>query len=721
MDILTYDPAANSARLRRHLGLGVQRAWRIAWLFVRFFLMQWACARRWLPHRASAAERELACARFLARGLVELGPTFIKVGQALSTRPDLLPLPYVKELTRLQDRVPAFDTRIALATIERELGQPVADLFAEFDTVPISAASIGQVYGAVTFTGDRVVVKVQRPGLPFTLSIDLAILRLIARGVVALVGLQKRRRGSGRDRLGQRPSGQSLAWRGALFAKDMPYVAIVDQFGRSLFDQTDFVGEGHNADRFRSNFVHFEKVRSPRVYWDYTTRYVITLERIEGVKFNDVAGIEKMGVDFHDIVHLGVRAFIKQLLEDGFFHADTHPGNILVTEDAEVVYIDWGMTDTLERDEQLKLVDIFLHMMRAQYDLVAEDLVEIEMFPPDVDFGMLVPVLADVYESQLGKHGQIMGMNEILDRIGDVLYRYPFRLPERFSFLMRSVGTMEGVVLETWPTFRFLDVGMPYAAKLLLTVADPRIRTRLVADLVKDGRLDTKQLAQTLELASIEQTFDLAEFLPAGLDWLLSEEGEPLRDAIGLSLQEGDPGLLAQLEAVLAIAPVHLRRILDDLLEALGPMLARHGKQMQAIFDWTAYYLSTSAGRQLAAELGGAASATFDASLITRMADLGELALAAEVDLKPLTQAIVGLLLAPEGEAWRDLAVEVALGAEGSGRMLGFLLTLGSRDGVGLDLMAGAAGAALLAVSPRGRSMRRKAIDVLRRRILRWP
>ena len=721
MDILTYDPAANSARLRRHLGLGLVRAWRIAWLFCRFFVMRWASARRWLPHRTSEAERELACARFLARGLVELGPTFIKVGQALSTRPDLLPLPYVKELARLQDRVPAFDTSIALATIERELGQPIAELFAEFDTEPISAASIGQVYGAVTFAGHRVVVKVQRPNLPFILSIDLAILRQIARGVVALVTLQKRLRQAGWGRQGQKPARDSLAWRGALFAKDMPYVAIVDQFGRSLFDQTDFVGEGHNADRFRANFAGFENVRSPIVYWDYTTRYVITLERIEGVKFNDVAGIEKMGVDFHDIVHLGVRAFIKQLLEDGFFHADTHPGNILVTENAEVVYIDWGMTDTLARDEQLKLVDIFLHMMRAQYDLVAEDLVEIEMFPPDVDRAMLVPVLADVYESQLGKHGQIMGMNEILDRIGDVLYRYPFRLPERFSFLMRSVGTMEGVVLETWPTFRFLDVGMPYAAKLLLTVADPRIRSRLVEDLVKDGRLDTQQLAQTLELASLEQTFDFVEFLPAGLDWLLSEEGEPLRAAVGVSLREGDPELLAQIEAMLAMEPDRLRSILDDLLAALGPMLARHGRQMQEIFDWTAYYLSTASGRRLAAELAGAVSATSNASWILEMTDLGELALSAGIDLKPLTQAIVSMMLSPEGEAWRDLAVEVALGGEGSGRMLGFLLALVFRDGVGLDLMAGAAGATWLAVSPRGRSMRRKAIDVLRRRILRWP
>lgn len=709
MEILTYDPAANAARLEQHMGLAIRRAWQIAWTFGKFFALRWWTSRPWLPHRLTESERELACARNLSSGLASLGPTFIKIGQALSTRPDVLPRTYVKELTRLQDRVPAFDTQVALATIEQELGKPLAELFAQFDPDPISAASIGQVYPARTLEGDRVVVKVQRPNLPWNLSIDLALLRLLAERVQRFLANQKRRR---------KPAPGSLSWRGSLFAKDMPYVAILDQFGKSLFDQTDFVLEGHNADRFRENFAHFEKVRSPIVYWELTTRRVLTLEHIDGVKFNDVAGIEKMGVDFHQAVVLGVRAFIKQLLEDGFFHADTHPGNIFVTPRGEVVYIDWGMTDTVPRPTQLKLVDIFLHMMRGEYDALAEDLVDLEMFPPDLDRSMLIPVLTDIYETQLGKRGQLMSMNQIIERISDVLYLYPFRLPERFSFMMRTVGTMEGVVLETWPTFRFLDIGMPYAAKLLLTIPDTAIRDRLAADLITDGRLDLARLAETVHLAALEQSFDVKDFMPEAALWLISDEGQVLRDAITAALESADAADVALLGDLTALDPTRSRRIFGAALETCELLLARHGSGMQPLFDLSAAWLEAPLGRAAAGQLGMAVGGTWNPAFMSQLADLGELALAQGIDLKPLVQAIVGLVLSPDGDPWREVGVEIALDGGDRSRLVGFLLNLVAHDGVGLDLMAGAAGTALLALLPQGRSMRRKAFEVLRRRIL---
>ena len=181
VEILTYDPAANAARLRRHPLLAVRRAFEILWTFGWFWVVYWFSKQNWLPFRRTKQEREIYCGRYLARCLVDLGPTFIKLGQALSTRPDVLPKPYVQELTRLQDRVPAYDTRIAIATIERELGKPVSELFPTFDFEPMSAASIGQVYKARTPEGDRVIVKVQRPNLPSLLTNDLDVKRLFAR------------------------------------------------------------------------------------------------------------------------------------------------------------------------------------------------------------------------------------------------------------------------------------------------------------------------------------------------------------------------------------------------------------------------------------------------------------------------------------------------------------------------------------------------------------
>ncbi|MBM3275678.1 MAG: AarF/ABC1/UbiB kinase family protein, partial [Candidatus Sericytochromatia bacterium] len=244
MEILTYDPPANAARLRRHPGLALRRTWQILWTFAWFWVRHWIAHQNWLPHSKSALEREIATARYLTNCLVALGPTFIKMGQAMSTRPDVLPRTYIQEFTKLQDKVPAFDTKIAIATIERELGKSIDQAYPSFDPQPISAASIGQVYKARTREGDRVAVKVQRPNLPWILSIDLAILRLFAAYAEWRNKLLSRR--SARLRSASGPADSRTAF--DLFVKDMPYVAITDQFGKSLFDQTDFLLEGRNAE-----------------------------------------------------------------------------------------------------------------------------------------------------------------------------------------------------------------------------------------------------------------------------------------------------------------------------------------------------------------------------------------------------------------------------------------------------------------------------------------
>lgn len=763
VEILSYDPAANAARLRRHPLLAIRRALEILWTFGWFWVVWWFFEQEWIPHRLTRAERDRYCGRYLARCLVRLGPTFIKLGQALSTRPDVLPKPYVQELARLQDKVPAFDTRIALATIEKELGKPVEVLFPTFDPEPMSAASIGQVYRARTQEGDRVIVKVQRPNLPWILSFDLAVLRIFAS-----YAQWRGKRLAGRRR---RPTAASL-----LFGKDLPYVAIVDRFGESLFDQTDFILEGRNAERFNKSFEHFEHVRAPAVYWKYTTRRVITQERIDGVKFNDVEGIEHMGVDFRQVVKLGVRALVKQLLEDGFFHADTHPGNIIVAPNGDVVYIDWGMTDTMPRDLQIKLVDMFLHLVRAEYADFCEDLVDLDMFPPEVDRGLLIPIIADIYDTQLGRFdGKHYSMSEIIDRVSDVLYEYPFRLPERFSFLMRTVATMEGVVLSVWHDFRFLTVALPFAAKLLLTVPDPLIRNRLVGDLVRHGRLDTARLKETVMLASQEESFQVAEFLPEAIRWLLSDEGELLREALTDAVLSGDRQALADLEAVVAeglkardfdaadvvvpvlgwladtpegmafarrllprlmnlppqsalaqagaevlrrVDPVDSRQIAEHALRFARVALADPALCLQPAVDWLALWLQEPGARRAMGDLGVALDRQWDPELLQETLDVLELALGSGLDLRPLVQAGRSLLLSPEGAPWRALGMEAVLSGAMDGRVANLAVRALRRQDLAWELATSLPSAVLFALSPEGASTRRRFLEILHRRLL---
>ena len=273
-----------------------------------------------------------------------MGPTFIKIGQLLSTRHDLLPVTYVRELEHLQDRVPPFDGELAKAILRQELGCEPEEAFAAFDSTPMSAASIGQVHRARLHSGEQVIVKIQRPALEERIRLDLSVLRWLS------------------GRFSAMKLGRQLP-----LLKNIDYVPIVDRFGADLFAQIDFVQEARNLERFRRNFASFVGVTAPKPFWELTTSRVLTEELIEGVKFNDFEGIAAMGVDFDAVARIGVRAFIKQVLEDGFFHADTHPGNVLVKANGEVAYIDFGMVDTFEPELRNAMAALFVHLLHEDF------------------------------------------------------------------------------------------------------------------------------------------------------------------------------------------------------------------------------------------------------------------------------------------------------------------------------------------------------------------
>src|ERR1051325_2957784 len=273
---------------------------------------------------------------WLGEALIDLGPTFIKIGQALGTRADLLPLAYVKELATLQDQVPAFSTAEAFAIVESELGRSVHEAYAEIDSEPIAAASLGQVYRARLATGEEVAVKVQRPNLESTISIDVAIL-------YRLVKLTNRFFPK---------ANENADWEGML-----------REFHATIFEEMDYVKEGRNADRFRYNFRTWRAIRVPKIYWSHTNTRVLTLDFIRGTKVVDLEGLRANRISPVKVNRMLIRTYLKQLLEDGFFHADPHPGNLLVMDSGHLAFFDFGMVGRISPKLQTQMIDAFFHVV----------------------------------------------------------------------------------------------------------------------------------------------------------------------------------------------------------------------------------------------------------------------------------------------------------------------------------------------------------------------
>lgn len=525
-----YDPRAIDAYWRRHPGRAFLCLLRLFGLLLSFLFEYWLETLEWLPSNGGFEARQQRHAVRLRKRLLRMGPTFIKIGQLLSTRHDLLPLAYVRELAKLQDQVPAFPPEVAHAILREELGCEPLEAFAEFDSKPLSAASIGQVHRAKLHSGEEVVVKIQRPGLAQRFMLDLSVLRAVVTRIAS-----------------------SRFARRLPLLKNIDYLPVLDRFGSDLYAQIDFLQEARNMDRFRRNYADFDGITAPKPYWDLITRRILTQEFIQGVKFNDFAAIAAMGVDFRNVADLGVRSFIKQVLEDGFFHADTHPGNILVKANGEVVYIDFGMVDTFEPELKDAMAALFVHLLHEDFPAFVKDLVALGLLPPEVDYDLVVPIIADIYRAQMGLDGKRYSLSQVVERLGGVMFLYDFTMPEKFAFLMRAMSSMEGIVLQADPDYKFLEVALPFAAKILLSDGQRSVRDRLIRELMPHGELRLGRLVEILDQASREPTFQVGDFARVGVDYLLSEEAQELRRAL-------TPALVAEVSGLGGIA----RRIAAD-------------------------------------------------------------------------------------------------------------------------------------------------------------
>jgi len=421
------------------------------WAFVLLLVTgTWLDGKSWSYSGGMTEEKKVARRKrqaiWIRDTFLDLGPTFIKVGQLFSTRADLFPSEYVEELSKLQDRVPAFSYEQVVVIIKQDLGKPVNELFLSFDPIPLAAASLGQVHKAQLHSGEEVVVKVQRPGLKKLFTIDLQILRGIARYFQSHPDW-----GRGRD-----------------------WIGIYEECCRILWEEIDYISEGRNADTFRRNFREYDWVKVPRVYWRYASPRVLTLEYLPGIKISHYEALEAAGLDRKLIAQQGAQAYLQQLLNDGFFHADPHPGNIAVSpEGGALIFYDFGMMGRIKSNVREQLMETLFGIAQKNAERVVTSLVELGALSPTDDMGPVRRSIQYMLDHFMDKPFENQSVSQISDDLYEIAYDQPFRFPATFTFVMRAFSTLEGVGKGLDPEFNFMEVAKPFALQIMTNGNSP--------------------------------------------------------------------------------------------------------------------------------------------------------------------------------------------------------------------------------------------------------
>ncbi|KAH9745358.1 protein ACTIVITY OF BC1 COMPLEX KINASE 7 [Citrus sinensis] len=405
--------------------------------------------------------RRRKTASWLRESVLQLGPTFIKLGQLSSTRSDLFPREFVDELAKLQDRVPAFSPEKARHFIKNELGAPIEQFFKTFEDRPIAAASLGQVHRAILHNGEKVVVKVQRPGLKRLFDIDLRNLKLIAEYF----------------QRSETFGGPTRDW-----------IGIYDECATILYQEIDYINEGKNADRFRRDFRNIKWVRVPLVFWDYTATKVLTLEYVPGVKINELKALDLQGYNRSQIASRAIEAYLNQILKTGFFHADPHPGNLAVDLDEALIYYDFGMMGEIKSFTRERLLDLFYAVYEKDAKKVIQRLIDLEALQPTGDMSSVRRSVQFFLDNLLS---QSPDQQQTLAAIGEDLFAIaqdqPFRFPSTFTFVIRAFSTLEGIGNILDPDFSFVKVAAPYAQELLDLKQQQQSGTQLVEQIRKQA------------------------------------------------------------------------------------------------------------------------------------------------------------------------------------------------------------------------------------------
>lgn len=431
---------------------------------------------RKMTRKAKSAEQfeHLTTAQRLRMALADLGPTFIKLGQVLSTRPDLVPLELVKELEKLQDQAPPFSPDEAMKIFSAQLNQPIANIFQSFSEEPMAAASIAQVHRATLLNNQAVAVKIQRPRIRRIIETDISILYDLA-GIVE-----------------------------KYFPESELYdpTGIVNEFAKTIRSELDFVREGRNIDRFRQHFKNDATIYLPRVYWDYTTSSILTMEYIDGVKVSDIDFSQRPDLDRKIIARYGAKATLKMIFEIGLFHADPHPGNIFVLKNNVLAPLDFGMVGRLDEQTRIYLQNLLSAIVERNIDRIIKIFIDAEVIDETKDTRLLRIDLNDFIDTYYGIPLNQLKIEKLLNDLIEVLRRHRIAVLADVVLMAKALATIESVGRSLDPDFNMMTFVEPYARKLMLQPILPR-----------------KQLKEMRQLA--QETEELIKILPSELRYIL--------------------------------------------------------------------------------------------------------------------------------------------------------------------------------------------------------
>jgi len=392
--------------------------------------------------------------------LEELGPTFIKLGQMMGTRPDLVPMSLVMELKRLHDDVPPFPLADLRTVIETELGKPIEEIFKTFEEEPVAAASIAQVHRATLKSGEAVVVKVQRPRLPQVVAADLRILK----GLATVL----------EDRIEE--------------MRQFRPRAIVEEFRRSLFRETDFNVELQSMLRYKANFADEPGLFVPEPFAELSTSRVLVMQRVEGVKVTDVEALKALDLDLRAIVETGMRVTMRSIFEFGFFHADPHPGNFFIMKDGTIALLDFGMMGSIEPQRIDELATFMVAMITGDLDMMVNLLVDADLVGDDTDMRAMRGELRGILDSYGNINIGSIDVAGFLTAVMDVTVRHHVMLPADLLLVGKSISTMEGIGREVYPEFEPLAEIRPYMTEMYVRrMLDAKRHSQTVVRSLMDG------------------------------------------------------------------------------------------------------------------------------------------------------------------------------------------------------------------------------------------
>lgn len=545
-------PAAGrqSSQGRQPSGPGVRlralwRALVVAWQFVPFL---WAWARdrkRFLffgRSREVTSEQRTDRARRLKTTFVDLGPAFVKLGQMLSTRPDALPAEYIEVLSELQDKVPPEPWGAIEPLLEAELGAPVEERFDEFDTNPISGASLGQVYEA-TVDGDRVAVKVLRPGIRERVESDLRVLETLT----------------------------PVLARGAEPAQAYTLENLSEEFAATIREEMDYAHEARMLREIGASFADRDDVAIPEVVPGHSTDRVVTMTYLDGVKIDDVARIDELGVDREELVQRLEEVYIQMIVEDGRFHADPHPGNLAVQADGTLVFYDFGMTGRLGPRTREQLMEFYVGLASDDVERVMDAFVAMGALDPAANREVMAEAFEIVIEQFRGEDISEYRVEQLVGQFESQLYEFPMRLPQDLALVVRVTTVLEGVCRTLDPDFDFIEIITDYVMEQGGADAGAAIREEIQATVTRGAR----SLVTTAPRA--ERALDIAQRGELTLETVL-------RDGDGLARQMAQRLLLGFVAA--AGIPVAAFFYVDATLPSTALALGVTGVSL-AVLAWS--------------------------------------------------------------------------------------------------------------------------------------